>query len=99
MSEKMKQLRQYMKDNRGSEKTIQNSLLAENTQYEKNNYFTLLAVILQQVDNIPSGQLAMYKRLVAGASVEHSVEEYLQKHWILRLRIMRILLKIIKIHS
>ena len=79
MSEKMKQLRQYMKDNRGSEKTIQNSLLAENTQYEKNNYFTLLAVILQQVDNIPSGQLAMYKRLVAGASVEHSVEEYLQK--------------------
>lgn len=69
MSEKMKQLRQYMKDNRGSEKTIQNSLLAENTQYEKNNYFTLLAVILQQVDNIPSGQLAMYKRLVSGASV------------------------------
>ncbi len=79
MSEKMKQLRQYMKDNRGNSKPIQNSLLEENTQYEKNNYFTLLAVILQQVDNIPSGQLAMYKRLVTGALVEHSVEEYLQK--------------------
>lgn len=78
MREYMKSFRQQLKANREQINQISNILLADSTDYTKNSYLKMLAVILQQANEIPEEQLSMYRRVVLGANAEYSVEDFLR---------------------
>lgn len=75
---KIKSLCKYLNNNVGERYPISNEELAENTDFIKNGYLKMLAVVLQQSENITDSQLNMFKRIVSGAGTDKKAEDYLR---------------------
>lgn len=58
---------------------IKNELLESQTDYIKNTYFTLLAVVLQQGGEVKSGQRSLFQRLLIGAAAEHDMQDHIRR--------------------
>ena len=54
-------------------------MLENESDYIKNNYFKMLAVILQQGNEITEIQTIFYKRMLAGVKTEYAIEDYLRQ--------------------
>ena len=68
----------YLHKNRAELYPIENELLNSETDFIVNGYMKMLAVILQQPNEIHEGQIAIYKRLLASVNTDKSVEDYLR---------------------
>lgn len=77
-SDKIEQLCNYLVKNKEKNYPISNELLVDETDFIKNSYLKMLAVVLQQSENITGAQLVIFKRIVAGARADVSVEDYLR---------------------
>lgn len=75
---KIEKLCKYLADNKAKFYAITNVDLAECTDFIKNGYLKLLAIILQQAKDITTAQLMLFKRIVAGANTEFEAEDYLR---------------------
>lgn len=78
-SERIKQLCEYMDQNKAKNYPIKNEILQSEEDFVKNGYLRMLAVVLQVGDSIQDGQMNLYKRIVAGAEAENSVEDYMRQ--------------------
>ena len=76
-NDKINILCQYLDDNVAQRYPISNSELAGSTDYIKNGYLKMLAVVMQQA-NITNAQLIMFGRIVAGANVDKVPTDYLR---------------------
>lgn len=75
---KIDSLCEYLNNNIAERYPIENEELANNTDYIKNGYLKMLAVVLQQSENIYDSQLNMFKRIVSGAGTDKKAEDYLR---------------------
>ena len=78
-SERIKQLCDYIDQNKAKNYPIRNEILKSEEDFVKNGYLRMLAVVLQVGDSIQDGQMNLYKRMVAGAEAENSVEDYMRQ--------------------
>lgn len=78
-SERIKQLCDYIDRNKAKNYPIKNEILKSEEEFVKNGYLRMLAVVLQVGDSIQDGQMNLYKRMVAGAETENSVEDYMRQ--------------------
>ena len=78
-SERIKQLCDYIDQNKAKNYPIKNEILKSEEDFVKNGYLRMLAVVLQVGDSIQDGQMNLYKRIVAGAEAENSVEDYMRQ--------------------
>lgn len=78
-TEKFKKLREYIDKTNPTNYPIKNILLENESDYIKNNYFKMLAVILQQGNEITEVQTTFYKRMLAGVKTEYTIEDYLRQ--------------------
>lgn len=69
---------EYIENNKAENYPIKNDSLRDSTDFIKNGYLKMLAVILQQAGEITDGQLTIYKRIWAGAQSELAAEEFLR---------------------
>ena len=69
---------EYLNNNVAERYPIKNEELANNTDYIKNGYLKMLAVVLQQSETIYDSQLNMFKRIVSGAKTDKKSEDYLR---------------------
>ena len=69
---------EYLNKNGAKQYPISNKELSESTDYIKNGYLKMLAVILQQSGNVSNAQLEMFKRIIAGAETEKTAEDFLR---------------------
>ncbi len=58
---------------------VENALLADETDYIRNNYYKFLALVLQQGEEVSEGQKSMFSRLLVGTDAERNVVEYLRQ--------------------
>lgn len=77
--ERIQKLCEYIDRNRTKNYPIYNERLAAETDYIKNAYFRMLAVILEQGEDISDAQRNLFERQVAGAECVSSVEEYFRQ--------------------
>lgn len=75
-SANIEQLCAYLEKNRANVYPITNVLLEGETDYLVNGYLKMLAVILQQADEISEAQYFLYQRIIAGTNAENSAEDY-----------------------
>lgn len=78
-SERIKQLCDYIDQNKAKNYPIRNEILKSEEDFVKNGYLRMLAVVLQVGDSIQDGQMNLYKRIVSGAEAENSVEDYMRQ--------------------
>lgn len=78
-SERIKKLCDYIDQNKAKNYPIRNEILKSEEDFVKNGYLRMLAVVLQVGDSIQDGQMNLYKRMVAGAEAENSVEDYMRQ--------------------
>lgn len=76
---KITKLREYIEKTKASNYPIENKFLREETDYIKNGYLKMLAVLLQQGDEIKESQSALFARIIKGVTSEKSLEEYLRQ--------------------
>ncbi|MGP1405908.1 hypothetical protein [Filifactor alocis] len=57
---------------------IENNRLSTETDFLKNGYMKMLAVIFQQCEDISNDQLVLFERIKEGINTEYSVEDYLR---------------------
>lgn len=69
---------EYLDENTAEQYPVLNKELADNTDYIKNGYLKMLAVVLQQSGEISNAQLEMFRRIVAGAETEKRAEDFLR---------------------
>ena len=69
---------EYLEQNTAKQYPIANAELAESSDYIKNGYLKMLAVVMQQSGNILKTQLEVFRRIVEGAKVENAAEDYLR---------------------
>lgn len=77
--ERIQNLCDYIDQNRAKNYPIHNSFLSEETDYIKNAYFKMLAVILQQGNEIGAGQRNLFERQIVGVNCDYSMEDYLRQ--------------------
>ncbi len=75
-SKNIKKLYEYISENKAKNYPINNSSIAEGTDYIKKLYLKMLAVVIQAGNEIKEGQTMLFERLVAGAGGEESVQDY-----------------------
>ena len=78
-TENLKKLNQHINKKKYDNYPIKNILLENESDYIKNNYFKMLAVILQQGNEITEVQTIFYKRMLAGVKNEYVIEDYLRQ--------------------
>ncbi len=78
-SDKIKQLCEYIDNNKVKNYPINNEILKNSTDYVKNSYMKMLAVILQTGDDVEKSQKDLFTRIVVGGNVEYDVEDYLRQ--------------------
>lgn len=76
-SEKIRELINYIEKTKALNFQIERNDLREETDYIKNSYFKLLAVLLVQGTEIQPGQKNLYERLIAGASCDYTIHDYI----------------------
>lgn len=69
---------EYLNNNTAKQYPVPNKELSGSTDYIKNGYLKMLAVILQQSGTVSDAQLEMFKRIVAGAMSENTAEDFLR---------------------
>ncbi len=74
----IKKLCKYLTENKANHYQIENAFLSGATDFIKNGYLKMLAVILQQSEEITDSQLMIFKRILAGAKTDFAVEDYLR---------------------
>lgn len=77
-NEKIKKLCEYMDKNKAKNYPIYNQCLNQETDYIKNAYFKMLAVILQQAE-ISNEQRNLFGRMIAGMATDYTEEDYLRQ--------------------
>ncbi len=77
-NDKIKRLNEFIKKNNMKNYPISNPQLIDATDYIRNNYFKMLALILQQTE-ITDAQYSLMKRLISGVKAEYELEEYLRQ--------------------
>ncbi len=75
-SKNIEKLYEYISENKAKNYPINNSSIAEGTDYIKKLYLKMLAVVIQAGNEIKEGQTMLFERLVAGAGGEESVQDY-----------------------
>ena len=75
---KIDELINYMDKNAAKCYPIANTQLKGSTDYMKNGYLKMLAVVMQQSGTVSQGQLELFKRIVEGAAVEYTVDDYMR---------------------
>jgi len=75
---KIELLCEYLEQNTAKRYPIANAELAEGSDYIKNGYLKMLAVVMQQSGNILKAQLEVFRRIVEGAKAENAAEDYLR---------------------
>lgn len=78
-TEQIKKLCAYL-DQHAAERwyPIANESLAESTDFIRNGYLKMLAVVLQQAGSVTLAQQALFQRILAGARTEKTAEDYLR---------------------
>lgn len=69
---------QYIENSKAKNYPIKNDCLRESTDFIKNGYLKMLAVILQQAGETTDAQVNIYKRILAGAQSELTAEDFLR---------------------
>ncbi|MEF9939691.1 MAG: right-handed parallel beta-helix repeat-containing protein [Ruthenibacterium sp.] len=69
----------YIDKNKATNYPIGNAQLADATDYIKNAYVKMLAVILQQGAEITQAQRNLFQRMITGANCDHAMEDYLRQ--------------------
>ncbi len=77
--ERIQNLCEYIDKNRAKNYPIHNDFLSDETDYVKNAYFKMLAVILQQGNEIGAGQSNLFERQIIGANCDYSVADYFRQ--------------------
>ena len=72
-------LPEYMSKNRTKSPPIGNRLIENVTDFIKNGYFKMLAVVLIQGGDIENSQSSIFERLIAGAHAELQMNAYLRQ--------------------
>lgn len=75
-SNKIQRLCEYIDANKCKNYPIENSILEKETDFIKNGYLKMLAVLLQQCGDITDEQTNLFKRIVAGAGIDSTVEDF-----------------------
>lgn len=65
-SDKITKLCEYLDKNKAKNYQVPNAMLQEETDYIKNSYFKMLAVLLQQASAIQPSQEDLFARMVEG---------------------------------
>ncbi len=71
-------LYEYLNNNVAGRYPIANQALENNTDYIKNIYLKMLAVVLQQSQDITASQIEIFKRIVVGSKTDKTAEDYLR---------------------
>ena len=69
---------EYLNENVAKRYPIANSYLENNTDYIKNGYLKMLAVVMGQSGNVTKEQTELFKRIIEGAKVDEKAEDYLR---------------------
>lgn len=77
--ERIQKLCDYIDKNRAKNYPIYNSFLSDETDYIKNAYFKMLAVILQQGNEIGTGQRNLFERQIVGVNCDYSMADYFRQ--------------------
>lgn len=77
--ERIQKLCEYIDKNRVKNYPIHNDFLSEETDYIKNAYFKMLAVILQQGSEIGTGQRNLFERQIIGVDSDYSMADYFRQ--------------------
>lgn len=75
---KIEALCEYLNENVAKRYPIANSYLENNTDYIKNGYLKMLAVVMGQSGNVTKEQTELFKRIIEGAKVDEKAEDYLR---------------------
>lgn len=75
---KIDALCEYLNENVAKRYPIANSYLKNNTDYIKNGYLKMLAVVMGQSGNVTKEQTELFKRIIEGAKVDEKAEDYLR---------------------
>ena len=78
-TENLKKLNQHINKKKYDNYPIKNILLENESDYIKNNYFKMLAVILQQGTEITDIQSKLFKRMLSGVNTEYTIEDYFRQ--------------------
>ena len=76
--DKISILCEYLDNTVAERYPVSNKDLAESTDYIKNGYLKMLAVVMQQSGTITEPQLKMFKRIIAGADTDKQAEDFLR---------------------
>ncbi len=76
--DKISILCEYLDNTVAERYPVSNKDLAESTDYIKNGYLKMLAVVMQQSGTITEPQLKMFKRIIAGADTDKHAEDFLR---------------------
>ena len=76
--DKIEALCNYLDKNVAKLYPVSNRSLSDSTDYMKNGYLKLLAVVMQQSGKISPSQLGMFGRIVEGAGVEYTADDYIR---------------------
>lgn len=77
--ERIQRLCEYIERNKAKNYPIFNDMLKGETDYIRNAYFKMLAVILEQGEEICDSQRNLFERQIAGASLEYSMADYIRQ--------------------
>jgi hypothetical protein len=77
--EKIQKLCEYIDRNKAKLYPIFNDMLKGETDYIKNAYFKMLAVILEQGEEIGDPQRNLFERQITGVSCDYSMADYIRQ--------------------
>lgn len=77
--ENLQSLIEYIKQNKPANYPIGNEELEKETDFIKNIYFKMLALVLQVGDFVSEAQLNIYRRLLAGGGAQYEYSEYFRQ--------------------
>lgn len=77
--ENLQSLIEYIKQNKPANYPIGNEELEKETDFIKNVYFKMLALVLQVGDFVSETQLNIYRRLLAGIGAQYEYSEYFRQ--------------------
>ena len=78
-NDRISRLCEYIDKNKAKNYPIYNNVLNMETDYIKNSYFKMLAVILQQGQEIYDSQRALFERQVEGVECDYQVTDYFRQ--------------------
>lgn len=77
--DRISRLCEYIDKNKAKNYPIHNSILSTETDYIKNSYFKMLAVILEQGQEIFDSQRALFERQIAGVDCDYQATDYFRQ--------------------